>query len=70
MYYLYIMFAGAQRVIPVPGSNAKCPPPSKAYIVTMCEYICKRATPHSKMRSDPIKPVKKQQHEDIFIFWT
>jgi hypothetical protein len=33
-------------------------------------YICKRATPHSKMRSNPIKPVKKQQHEDIFIFWT
>lgn len=74
MYYLYIMFAGAQKVIPAPNSNAKCPPPSKAYITTLCEYICKRATLDSKMRPNPasspnVKPVKKQ-HEDMFIFWT
>ena len=65
------MFTGAQKVIPAPNSNSnlKCPPPSKAYIATMCEYICKRTTPVSKMHSNPIKPVKKQ-HEDMFIFWT
>ncbi len=68
MYYLYIMFAGAQKVIPAPNSNPK-PVPSKAYIATMCKYICKRATPESKMQPNPIKPVKKQ-HEDMFIFWT
>lgn len=63
------MFTGAQKVIPAPTSNAKCPPPSKAYITTLCEYICKRTTPDNKMRANPIKPVKKQ-HEDMFIFWT
>lgn len=63
------MFAGAQKVIPVPGSNPR-PVPSKAYIAIMCEYICKRATPDNKMRPNPVaKPVKKQ-HEDMFIFWT
>ena len=69
MYYLYIMFAGAQKVIPAPNSNAK-PVPSKAYIAIMCEYICKRTAPESKMQPNPVaKPVKKQ-HEDMFIFWT
>ncbi len=63
------MFVGAQKVIPVPNSNPK-PVPSKAYIATMCEYICKRTTPESKMQPNPVaKPVKKQ-HEDMFIFWT
>jgi hypothetical protein len=73
MYYLYIMFVSAQKVSPAPNSNSnpKCPPPSKAYITTMCEYICKRTTHDSKMRANPVnvKPVKKQ-HEDMFIFWT
>ena len=69
MYYLYIMFAGAQKVIPAPNSNPK-PVPSKAYIAIMCEYICKRTAPESKMQPNPVaKPVKKQ-HEDMFIFWT
>lgn len=64
------MFASAQKVSPAPNSNSN-PVPSKAYITTMCEYICKRATPDSKMRNNPVnvKPVKKQ-HEDMFIFWT
>jgi len=69
MYYLYIMFAGAQKVIPAPNSNPK-PVPSKAYIAIMCEYICKRTATDSKTRANPVaKPVKKQ-HEDMFIFWT
>ena len=63
------MFAGAQKVIPAPNSNPK-PVPSKAYIAIMCEYICKHATPVSKMQPNPVaKPVKKH-HEDMFIFWT
>jgi hypothetical protein len=70
MYYLYIMFTGAQKVIPAPNSNAKCPPPSNAYITTLCEYICKRATPENKMRPNPISKPAKKQHEDMFIFWT
>ena len=64
------MFAGAQKVIPAPGSNAKCPPPSKAYITTLCEYICKRAPPENKMRPNPVAKPAKKQHEDMFIFWT
>ncbi len=64
--------AGAQKVIPVPSSAAKCPPPSKAYIKTMCEYICKSGPHSSKEQPNPvassnIKPANK--HEDMFIFW-
>lgn len=55
-----------------PGSTINSntiPVPSREYIAIMCEYICKRATPDSKMRPNPAsKPVKK--HEDMFIFWT
>lgn len=71
------MIPNTRKVSPEPNVDSNSAPrrqlPSKAYIATMCEYICKSSAHNSKAQSNPvassnIKPAKK--HEDMFIFWT